>query len=325
MGKGTAFGKSILIGDQFVLNGVPAILSALPYQTETIVERAPGLGGRGFTVVDNRVEVPGYKKKKEEACYRSYEQMIKVMGLDLKKNPIKITVGGDLLAGSGVGASAAISVSFARACNREFNLGLDAIEENYIGWEGEHAYHGIPSGVDNTASSFGGLMMYMIRDGKKMYERIVPAKPLYIVLANSGVTYNTALLDEHVEGMIKNNPELFYTTMSKITSQVYEMKKAIESGDLATAGKIMTENHRLLIDMDLSQERLIELCGRSIEMGAYGAKLTGGGKGGYMVALVKDADMQKKIASKFESEGVPVITAQLGINAVDNVKFRILK
>ena len=167
--------------------------------------------------------------------------------------------------------------------------------------------------------------MYMIRDGKKMYERIVPAKPLYIVLANSGVTYNTALLDEHVEDMIKNNPELFYTTMSKITSQVYEMKKAIETGDLASAGKIMTENYKLLIEMDLRQERLIELCGRSIEMGAYGAKLTGGGKGGYMVALVKDADLQKKIASKFESEGVPVITAQLGINAADNVKFRILK
>ncbi len=323
MGKGTAFGKSILIGDQFVLNGVPAILSALPYQTETIVERVPG--GKGFTVVDNRVEVPGYIKKKQESCYRSYEQMIKVMKLDVNKNPIKITVGGDLLAGSGVGASAAISVSFARACNEEFKLGLDKIEENYIGWEGEHAYHGIPSGVDNTASSFGGLMMYMIRDGKKMYERIVPAKPLYVVLANSGVTYNTALLDEYVEGLIKNNAELFYTKLNKITEQVYDMKKAIEKGDLETVGGIMTENHRILRDMDLSHEKLVELCDRAIKMGAYGAKLTGGGRGGYMVSLVKDADMQKKIASKFESEGIPVITAQLGINAADNVKFRILK
>ena len=58
MGKGSAFGKTILIGDQFVLNGVPAILSALPYKTETVVEKVSG--PKGFTVVDNRVEVPGY-------------------------------------------------------------------------------------------------------------------------------------------------------------------------------------------------------------------------------------------------------------------------
>ena len=323
MGKGSAFGKTILIGDQFVLNGVPAILSALPYQTDTIVERAPK--GKGFTVIDNRVEVPGYKKKKEEACYKSYEQMIKVMKLDVKKNPIKITVGGDLLAGSGVGASAAISVSFARACNEEFKLKLDKIAENYIGWEGEHAYHGIPSGVDNTASSFGGLMMYMIRDGKKMYERIVPAKPLYVVLANSGITYNTALLDKHVENLIKKDAGLFYTSLNKITGQVYDMKKAIEAGDLKQAGKIMVENHKILKEMDLSDKKLDELCERSIKMGAYGAKLTGGGRGGYMVALVKNPAVQKKIASKFEAENIPVITAQLGVNAADDVKFRLLK
>ena len=60
-------------------------------------------------------------------------------------------------------------------------------------------------------------------------------------------------------------------------------------------------------------------------MGAYGAKLTGGGRGGYMVALVKDQDMQQKIAGTFEKEGVPVIAAQLGLNPVDDIDFRILK
>ena len=323
MGKGSAFGKTILIGDQFVLNGVPAIISALPYQTDTLVERLPK--GKGFTVIDNRAEVPGYKKKKEEACFISYKRMIKELKLDLKKNSIKITVGGDLLAGSGVGASAAISVSFARACNNEFRLGLSKIDENYIGWCGEHAYHGLPSGVDNTASSFGGLLMYMIRDGKKMYERIVPAKPLYVILANSGITYNTILLEKHVEDLIKNNAGLFYTNLSKITGQVYEMRKAIEQGNLKEAGDIMVENHKILKKMNLSHKKLDTLCEKSIKMGAYGAKLTGGGRGGYMVALVKDPAMQKKIAAEFESEKIPVISARLGINSVDKVAFRILR
>lgn len=322
MGKGRAFGKNILIGDQFVLNGVPAIVSALPYCTETIVERDESVDG--FVVEDSRVEVPGYKKKKEASCAKSYEMMIEAMNIDLKKNPMRIKVGGDLLAGSGVGASGAISVSFGKACNEEFGLGYDVLEENRIGWVGEHAYHGIPSGVDNTASTFGGLMMYMIRDGKKMYERIVPAKPLYVVLANSGITYNTALLDDHIDGLIENNPGKFYTSLNKVTSQVYEMKKAIETGDLQTMGDIMVENHKILIDMDLSADRLIELCDRAIKMGAYGAKLTGGGRGGYMVSLVESPEMQDKIAADFEKDDIPVIKAQLGTGAIDNENFRIL-
>jgi mevalonate kinase len=323
MGKGTAFGKNILIGDQFVLNGVPAIVSALPYRTETIVERDESV--EGFVVEDNRFEVPGYKKKKEASCRKSYEMMIEALKIDLKKNPLRIKVGGDLLAGSGVGASGAISVSFGKACNEEFKLGMDILEQNKAGWVGEHAYHGIPSGVDNTASTFGGLMMYMIRDGKKMYERIVPAKPLYVVLANSGITYDTTLLDKHLDGLINNDAGKFYTSLSKVTAQVYEMKKAIETGDLQAMGDLMVENHKILIDMDLSNERLIELCDRAIKMGALGAKLTGGGRGGYMVSLVEDPDMQNKIAAEFEKDDIPVIKAQLGLNAVDDVNFRILK
>ena len=238
---------------------------------------------------------------------------------------MKITVGGDLLAGSGVGASAAISVSFGRACNDEFKLGLDLVEQNWVGFQGEFPYHGEPSGVDNTASSFGGIMMYQIRDGKKMYERIKPPKPLYVVLANSGVTYDTALMDAEIEALIKKDAGFFYKRLNKTAEQVYALKAALIAGDYDAVGEIMTANHQLLIELNMSHPRLIELCERSIKMGAYGAKLTGGGRGGYMVALVKDLDMQAKIAGTFEKEGVPVITAELGLNPVDDVDFRILK
>ena len=74
MGIGYAYGKNILIGDQFVLNGVPAIVSALPFKTETKVERLPE--GSDLIIVDNRNEVPGYIKKKAAKCRLSYERMI---------------------------------------------------------------------------------------------------------------------------------------------------------------------------------------------------------------------------------------------------------
>jgi mevalonate kinase len=115
MGKGTAFGKSILIGDQFVLEEVPAIVSSIPFETECVVERRPE--GSGWILEDNRTEVPGYKEKKKHQQVDSINHMLEVMKIDVKKNPIKITYGGSLLAGSGVGASAAHCVSLARAVN----------------------------------------------------------------------------------------------------------------------------------------------------------------------------------------------------------------
>jgi mevalonate kinase len=124
------------------------------------------------------------------------------MKVDVKQTPIKITYGGDLLAGSGVGASAAVCVSLARALNSEFNLGYTLEQINHVGWEGEFAYHGVPSGVDNTASTYGGLLLYWVKGEEKHFEKIVCRKPLHIVLGNSGVTANTALLDDYTAATI---------------------------------------------------------------------------------------------------------------------------
>ena len=165
MGTGTAFGKTILIGDQFVLYEIPAIVAALPFVTEAAVQQ---IEGTGWVLEDNRIEVPGYKEKKKAQQIESIKRILEVMGIDVQKTPVKITYGGSLLAGSGVGASAASCVSLARALNEEFELGYSIEQINQVGWEGEFAYHGIPSGVDNTASTYGGLLLYRIKNEKKI-------------------------------------------------------------------------------------------------------------------------------------------------------------
>jgi len=310
MGKGTAFGKTILIGDQFVLQEVPAIVSSIPFQTECIVERLEK--GDGWVLEDNRIEVPGYKKKKEHQQVDSINHMLEVMQIDVKKNPIKITFGGSLLAGSGVGASAAHCVSLARALNEEFNLGLSIDEINYFGWEGEFAYHGTPSGVDNTASTYGGLLLYHIKNAEKTWQRINLKQPVEVVLGNSGVTADTSKLDAHVEAQELKDPKLFKERLRTITDQAFAMKKALEDYDLPQVGQIMTANHEILIDMDLSHETLIYLCNKALELGALGAKVTGGGRGGYMNALTPGKALQEKVASAMEKEGYKVIRATVG-------------
>ena len=304
MANGTGFGKTILIGDQFVLEEVPAIVSAISYETVTTVERTEG---EGWVMEDNRIEVPGYKEKKKEQQVASINRILEVMNIDVKKNPIKITVGGNLLAGSGVGASAASCVSLARALNAEFNLSYSIEEINRVAWQGEFPYHGIASGVDNTASTYGGLLRFWLKNGQQNFEQINPPKSFEILLANSGITANTAALDEFIERQKKENPGLFGTRLKTIVSQGSDMKMALEAGDLDMVGKIMTENHKLLIDMEMSHEILDYLCNLALENGALGAKVTGGGRGGYMVALTPGKELQDTVASVFEKDGYKLI------------------
>jgi len=309
MATGSGFGKTILIGDQFVLRGVPAIVSALPYVTEASVERTEG---GGWTLEDNRPEVPGYKAKKKRQQVDSINRILEVMGIDVRQTPIKITYGGTLLAGSGVGASAASCVSLARAINATFDLGLSIEEINHIGWEGEFAYHGIPSGIDNTASTYGGLLVYRVVDDETSFERIEVERPIRVVLANSGVTADTTKLDGFVLGLKADDPGLFEKRCEAITEQSLAMRAALEAFDLETVGALLTANHGILIEMGLSHEKLVYLCDRAVELGALGAKLTGGGRGGYMLALTPDDAVQEAVASVFEDEGYSVIRAAIG-------------
>ena len=310
MGKGSAFGKTILIGDAFVLREVPAIVSSIPFETECAVQRLNK--GQGWILEDNRTEVPGYKEKKKDQQVDSINRILEVMNVDAQKNPIKITYGGSLLAGSGVGASAASCVSLARALNDEFKLNLSIEDINHIGWEGEFAYHGIPSGVDNTASTYGGLILYHIKNNKTNWEQINLKQPVEVVLGNSGVTADTSKLDAHVEAQEEKKPNLFKRRLQTVREQALEMKKALEDYKLEKVGQIMTANHQILIEMDLSHETLIYLCDKAIELGALGAKVTGGGRGGYMSALTPGKDLQETVAKAFEDEGYKVIRATIG-------------
>jgi mevalonate kinase len=196
--------------------------------------------------------------------------------------------------------------------NEEFKLDLPIEEINRVAWQGEFPYHGVASGVDNTASIYGGLLLFYLKNKEQHFEKIKTPKPFEIVLANSGITANTALLDEVTEQQKKDNPELYASRLKTIVSQGQEMKKALEAGDLPGVGKIMSTNHKLLAEMDLSHEILDYLCKLALEKGALGAKVTGGGRGGYMVALTPGKELQDKVASAFDKEGYKVIRATIG-------------
>jgi mevalonate kinase len=154
--------------------------------------------------------------------------------------------------------------------------------------------------------------VYRVVNDQKSFEHIEVEKPFRIVLANSGVTADTSKLDGYVLGLKAEDPELFDERCRVITEQSLAMREALERYDLETVGSLLTANHKILVDMGLSHEKLVELCERALGMGASGAKLTGGGRGGYMLALTPEEEVQELVATTFENDGYAVIRATIG-------------
>jgi len=112
----------------------------------------------------------------------------------------------------------------------------------------------------------------------------------------------------------EEDPALFALRIETIAKQSHDMKKAFEADDLESVGVLMTENHKILIDMGLSHEILVEICELTLSEGALGAKVTGGGRGGYMIALTPGKALQEKVASAVAAKGYKVIRATVGGN-----------
>ncbi|MDO8056786.1 MAG: hypothetical protein Q6361_07990, partial [Candidatus Hermodarchaeota archaeon] len=171
MGTRKGYGKTILFGEHFVVYGLPAIASALGAFTTADVKVVEG---SGFTVDDQRPATPGYKEMKYDQAMQAVTNVINHLKIDVGNQKLEISFAGDLIAASGVGASAAQCTSLARALNETFDLGLDEERINEAAYEGEKAYHGTPSGIDNTASTYGGLIWFVrsLSGGKNTMDRL---------------------------------------------------------------------------------------------------------------------------------------------------------
>ena len=308
MGKGHGFGKVILFGEHFVVHGVPGIASATSLSTEAVVKKskAPGL-----TVIDKRKGTEGYTESKKEQQKESLEFTMRAMGIDSKNNPMEITLGGDLPVFSGIGASAASAVAIARAISDEFRMDLSNERINEIAYEAEKAYAGNPSGIDNTAATYGGLIWFMRGTPSKM-ERLEIRSPVEIVMGNSGVVADTKEVVAGVAERKQKDPKKYDRIFRQAEELAHKARTALEKYDLKAVGQLMNENHTLLQEIEVSGKELDFLVNLAMQKGAWGAKLTGGGRGGCMVALTPGKELQEKVASAMEKEGFKVLRMTVG-------------
>jgi mevalonate kinase len=318
MGKGSGFGKVILFGEHFVVHGVPGIVSAIDSATDAEVTQT----GKELVFRDERKAAKGYAEKKRLQQIESVERMLKTMRLN-PKLPLTIWIGGTLPGFSGLGASAASSVAIARAIAEELSLKLTDEQVNKTAYEAEKAYAGNPSGIDNTAATYGGLMWFKknMVGAPDQVERLSIRMPVEIVIGSTGKVANTKAMVAGVAERKNKNPAKYGEIFEQVENLAIAGRKALQSYDLKKVGELMNENHRLLQEIEVSSRELDMLVGIARKSGAFGAKLTGGGGGGCMVALTPSKELQEKVASAIEKEGFEVLRTKIGVEKIIREQF----
>ncbi|UCD26307.1 MAG: mevalonate kinase [Candidatus Bathyarchaeota archaeon] len=311
MGRGAGFGKVILFGEHFVVHGIPGIVSAIDSTADAEVKK----NVEGIIVNDERKGANGYAAKKRTQQKESIERMLRTMGIDPKKASLEIWLGGNLPGFSGIGASAASSVAIARAIAKEFEMDLSDGRINEAAYEAEKAYAGNPSGIDNTAATYGGLIWFKknLSGGPNTIEKLNIREPVEIIIGNTGIVADTKEMVAGVAARKKNNPKKYNPLFKQAEGIAFPARKALEEFNLKKVGKLMNENHHLLRKIEVSCKELDYLVTLAREQGAFGAKLTGGGGGGCMVALTPRKELQEAVATAMEKEGFKVLRTKIGI------------
>jgi mevalonate kinase len=311
VGTGKGYGKTILFGEHFVVYGLPSIVSALGTYTTADVKVVKG---NGWTVNDQRPATPGYKEQKYADAMQSIANIINHLKVDIENQRLEISFAGDLIAASGVGASAAQCTSLARALSETFNLNLDDEKINEAAYEGEKAYHGTPSGIDNTASTYGGLIWFVrnLSGGKNTMDLLQSPRKMLIVIANSGITASTTEVVADVRRLREENPERIEKIFGEYGKLVEAAKKALLKGDITAIGNLMNQNHKMLQQITVSGKINDELVQIALENGAIGAKLTGTGRGGLVIGLAENENIQEKIANAIEERGYSAWRTTIG-------------
>jgi len=296
-----AFGKVILLGEHAVVYDVPAL--AVGVSRGAVASAAPSteatlrLGERLATAGDGSEIAQGLMA------------LLAALGHD--RVAIEVTL--EVPAGCGLGASAAIGVAAARAvlelCEPEKTPSFERVFAAAMAWE--RVFHGNPSGVDAAAATSGGCIQYSRSAG---IEAIPLGRKLPLAVAIAGPPASTREMVEAVAKLKDRRPELFQKTLDGILSLVKNARLCLEAGDAPGLGQLMNLNQMLLSGLYVSTEGIERACAIARDAGALGAKLTGAGGGGAVVALA-DLDPEPVLRA-WRDEGLSCFATEVAPSEV---------
>ncbi len=277
----SANGKVILLGEHAVLYGRQALAVPIPLAVHARVKN--GRSGVRLRVprwgIDSAWEIGRLHR---DSVFKAIDTILFQMGIS--KPAIEIDVFPQVPQAMGLGSSAAAAVAVTRAIAAHYGLNLDTAGINRIAFEAERLIHGQSSGIDNTVISYATPLVYQAGSPVGMVPLQVSGKlPLVVGLSREGSL--TAPMVARVRKGWQRNREAYESLFRRIGRQVARAREAIRQGDLEVLGQSMNANHRLLRGLDVSTPEIEAMIGVARKHDALGAKLTGGGGGGAMIAL----------------------------------------
>ena len=196
---------------------------------------------------------------------------------------LEINISSTIPVAAGLGSGAAVTVALVRALSSHLNFPMNEEEINAFAYEIERIHHGTPSGIDNTVVTFARPVYFT--KGQPM-EIFRVGSPFMIVIGDTGIPAPTKESVGDVKKLWEADSQKWERIFDGVGAIVRAARQAIERGNLSELGKLMNQNHALLQEMTVSSPALDQLVSVARTVGALGAKMSGGGRGGNMIALV---------------------------------------
>jgi mevalonate kinase len=308
----SAPGKIILFGEHAVVYGQPAI--AVPVaEVAAMATVDPAPSGAGFRVIaaDLQRDYHLVDAPAGDPLAAIVRAALAELGQSAAPDAT-LVVSSTIPLGRGLGSGAAISTAIARAVARYGGVELSSPQISALVYEVEKLYHGTPSGIDNTVVAFE-QPVYFIRG--RPIQRLRVARPFTVVIGDTGITASTRDVVGHLRQRWQAEPERYGGYFDEIGAIAQQARMIIQEKvfPIAALGKLMDENQEVLVTLGVSSPELDRLVKAARQAGAWGAKLSGAGWGGNMIALAPpEPDGLKAVEAALLAAGAAnVITSQI--------------
>ena len=285
----SAPGKIILFGEHFVVHGTKAILAAIDkrvtvtsaFTDNNIIRVNSELGTLNVPVSSPYEEV---KSEFRPFVYLANEMITSNQNV----NGLEITINSDIPIGVGLGSSSACCVAATASISGLFKE-VSSEENLKMSIEAEKTIFPDTSGADCTVCTYGGIIEYDKINGSK---KNTDVSNLNLLITNSMIPHSTKRSVERVSKFKEDDEERFSQLCALETKLIDEVNIALKNKDLITLGLKMSENQKYLEEIQVSNDTLRGMIGSLKEI-SLGAKITGAGDGGCVIALVKDENLDK--------------------------------
>ena len=225
----------------------------------------------------------------------------------------KLSVHSNIPIAGGMGSGAAVSASLARAvlahCAGPSQRSPDADTVNRIVYAVEKLHHANPSGIDNTVVVYEQPVWFVKGQRPQVFDI---ARPFHLVIADTGIASSTAKVVADVRQSWQEDTKRYEAIFDRIGAIADDARRSIGAGEVDSLGPMMQENQRLLRQLDVSAEPLERLIAIAIEAGATGAKLSGAGRGGNLIAVVEPEDLGAVQEALLAAGAAGVVVTEVG-------------